>query len=130
MAANKEPLSKEHERGLSVFLLGVIAGNGDAGKKAQGLMPSGSFMAEVEPIVRQLREGKYGALETWLAERRATVENGKGPVQAACSAILASNKILAVRSVCEQLNFAQSIGNLDLLKKQLREALEKLEAIK
>lgn len=130
MAANKEPLSKEHERDLSIFLLGVIAANGDAGKKAQGLMPSGSFMAEVEPIVRQLREGKYGALEAWLADRRAIVENGKGPVQAACSAILASNKILAVRNVCEELHFAQSIADLDLLKKKLREALDKLETIK
>lgn len=130
MAANRQPLSAEHERDLSIFLLGVIAANGDAGKKAQGMMPGGSFMAEVESIVRQLREGKYGALESWLAERRATVENGKGPVQAACSAILAHNKVVAVRAVCEELNFASSIADSDLLKKKLKEALEKLESIK
>jgi hypothetical protein len=130
MAGSKEPMASHMERDLNVFLLGVLCANSERSKTVLNTMPEGSFTGEIEEIVRGFRIGNYSKLHAWLCERRAIVEKGTDSVSVACQALLANNRILKVRQICQELNYASSVENATLLIERLEKALTELKSIK
>jgi hypothetical protein len=51
-------------------------------------------------------------------------------VSVACQALLANNRILKVRQICQELNYASSVENATLLIERLEKALTELKSIK